>query len=247
MRVVPLELGRIEAELRVINGEPGSVMFPIPGWLIEHRDGLVLFDNGMHRDLQHDISRLGRTGEVFRPHYEPGEEVAARLSERGINPSDINLMIFSHLHFDHAGGTGDLPEARLLVQRAEWEAGHDQKLIEQGVYDPVDYDHGHDVQLVEGQHDVFGDGKLVCLPTPGHTAGHQALRVELDSGPVVLTGDCVYFEQMLDDMVVPRFGHDAEMQLESMKELAALRDAGCRMIYGHDDAQFRSLLKTGLE
>ncbi len=246
MRIVPLELGRIEAELRVITGQQGSVTFPIPGWLIEHPEGLVLFDNGMHKDLQHDIDRLGRTGEVFRPDYQPGEEVAARLAQRDIRPSDIELMIFSHLHFDHSGGTGELPDARLVVQRAEWEAGHDAKLIEQGVYDPIDYDHGHDVELVDGAHDVFGDGTIVCLPTPGHTPGHQALRVELDSGPVVLTGDCVYFEQMLDEMLVPRFGHDADTQRASMAELATLRDQGCRLIYGHDHEQFSSFPDDGL-
>jgi glyoxylase-like metal-dependent hydrolase (beta-lactamase superfamily II) len=246
MKLIPLALGNIEAKLKVITGEEGTTTLPILGWLIDHPDGLALFDNGMHPGLQADVTRLGRTASAFRPDYHPGEEVAARLDQRGVRPSDISFTILSHLHFDHCGGTGSLPDTRLVVQRAEWEAAHDQALIDHGVYDPADYDHGHDVQQLDGRHDVFGDGRVVCLPTPGHTPGHQALRVELDSGPVVLTGDCVYFERMLDDMLVPRLGHDTDQQLESMAELARLRDQGCRLLYGHDKDQFAALPTDGL-
>lgn len=246
MELIPLEIGRIEAALRVITGDDGTVTLPIPSWLITHPDGLVLFDTGMHVELQTDLSRIGRSAKAFQPDFKPGEELTARLEARGVRPSDISHMVFSHLHFDHAGGTPEIPDARIVIQRAEWEAGHDSEAIEAGVYNPDDYDHGHDVEAVDGPHDVFGDGRLVCIPTPGHTAGHQSLRVELDSGPVVLTGDCVYFEEMLDDMLVPRFGHDTDRQKESMVELARLRDDGCRLIYGHDVEQFRSLPTDGL-
>ncbi|MEM9566134.1 MAG: N-acyl homoserine lactonase family protein, partial [Actinomycetota bacterium] len=90
------------------------------------------------------------------------------------------------------------------------------------------------------------DGRLVCVATPGHTAGHQALRVELDSGPVVLTGDCVYFERMLTEMLVPRFGFDTELQKASMRRLGELRDNGCRLLYGHDAEQLATVPAAGL-
>ena len=164
-----------------------------------------------------------------------------------MRPSDITHVIFSHLHFDHAGGTEEIPDARLVVQAAEWEAGHDDRYVELGIYNTDDYDLGHDVETVEGRHDVFDDGRVVCIPTPGHTKGHQALRVELDSGPVVLTGDCVYFESMLDEMRVPVLGDDPDRQLESMRELRRLRDhEGCRLLFGHDEQQFRGLAADGL-
>jgi glyoxylase-like metal-dependent hydrolase (beta-lactamase superfamily II) len=246
MHLIPLEVGRIDMALRIVTGEDGTADLPITSWLIDHPDGLVLFDNGMHVGLQADTSRLGRNLSFLEPHYHPGEEVSARLADRGIQPSDIAVMVFSHLHFDHAGGTSQIPDARIVVNRAEWEAGRDPRLIEAGVYDPVDYDHGHDVQQVEDGHDVFGDGRLICVATPGHTAGHQALRVELDSGPVVLTGDCIYFERMLEEMLVPRFGHDTDEQRRSMSRLAAMRDDGCRLLYGHDADQIASLPAGGL-
>ena len=131
------------------------------------------------------------------------KELTARLAERDIAPSDIDRIILSHLHFDHVGGNEEVPDARVIVHQSEWASAHDQRLIDYGVYNPADYDHGHEVEQVEGEHDVFGDGSVVCLPTPGHTRGHQSLRIELESGPVVLTGDCVYFESMLDQMQGP--------------------------------------------
>ena len=146
------------------------------------------------------------------------------------------------MHFDHCGGTALIPNARIVVQRAEWDSAHHPKLIEHEVYNPADFDLGHDVLKIDGNHDVFGDGSVTCIPTPGHTAGHQSLRVNLASGPVVLTGDCVYWEEVLEGMLLPPFGFDHDLQLASMGELKRLRDDdGCRLLYGHDAAQWASL------
>lgn len=250
MKLIPLEIGRLDTDMRAITGEEGSMVLPVPAWLIDHPDGLALFDTGMHTDLQHGTERIGDfVGSIFRPDFGEGEQISARLEARGIRPSDIDKVVFSHLHFDHAGGTVEIPDARVVIQRAEWEAGHDNKFVDAGIYNPDDYDHGHDVQLVEGEHDVFGDGRVVCIPTPGHTPGHQALRVELDSGPVVLTADCVYFERMLTEMLVPPFGNEVsqEQQRASMRHLASLRDDhGCHLLFGHDEAQFRAIPTDGL-
>ena len=245
-RIVPLEIGRLDADLGELTGEQGRATLPVPSWLIEHPGGVVLFDTGMHRDLQHAPDRLRGLFSSTVVDFPVGEELPARLGTAGFDPSDIDIAIMSHLHFDHAGGTGDLPEARLIVQRAEWEAGHHPKLVDLGMYNPDDFDIGHDVQLIDGAHDVFGDGTIVCVPTPGHTKGHQALRVQLASGPVVLTADCIYFERMLDDMRVPEFAFDPAKQLEAMHQLRALRDDGCRLLFGHDLEQFRSLPAAGL-
>lgn len=247
MRLIPLEIGRLESSLKFLTGLDGTAILPIPSWLIEHRNGLVLFDTGLHVELQTRTDRLGRSAAAFTPHFHAGEELSARLAARNIRPGDISHIVFSHLHFDHAGGTAEIPDARVVVQASEWHAGHDQRLIDGDVYNPDDFDQGHDLELIEGSHDVFGDGRVVCVPTPGHTVGHQALRVELESGPVVLTGDCVYFEQMLDDMSVPRIGYDHDQQRASMRELVRLRDDDhCRLLFGHDQAQFGALPRDGL-
>jgi len=244
-KIVPLEIGRLDADLAELIGTPGRALMPVPSWLIEHPRGLVLFDTGLHQELQTDRSRLRKLFKTTVVDFDAGEELAARLAAAGVVPADVDIVVFSHLHFDHAGGTVEVPNARLVVQASEWETGHHPGLVEFGLYDPASFDLGHDVEQIAGVHDLFGDGSIVCLPTPGHTRGHQALRVELASGPVVLTGDCVYFERMLDEMKVPDFGFDKEQQLQSMRELLALREAGCRLLYGHDLEQFRSLPVEG--
>lgn len=249
MRLIPLEIGRIDMHMGRVTGADETQSFPVPSWLIEHPQGLVLFDTGMHIDLQTSVDRIGATtAETITPHFAPGEELTARLASRGIDPGDISRIVVSHLHFDHVGGNQEIPDARVIVQEAEWASGHDQRMIDYGVYNPADYDHGHDIEQIIGEHDVFGDGSVTCLPTPGHTRGHQSLRVELESGPVVLTGDCVYLESMLDDMVVPTMGSERAQaqQRESMRYLASLRDAGCRLLFGHDQDQFASLPSDGL-
>lgn len=247
IRLVPLSCGWLGSDLAgLVEAMVGRTRLPIGSWLVQHPRGSVLFDTGMHTDLQQDSDRIGPLAAQFDVEYSPGEEVSARLEQAGVAPSDLDLVVLSHLHFDHAGGTALVPDARLLVQRAEWEAGHHPRLVEHRVYNPDDFDVGHDVDLLDGEHDVFGDGSVVCLPTPGHTAGHQSLRVGLDSGPVVLTGDCIYLRSQLDDFRTPPFGHDVEEQRRSMRRLAALQDQGCRLLFGHDAEQWATLPPGGL-
>lgn len=249
MRILPLTIGHIEMHMGRVTGQDTNRVFPVLSWLIEHPAGLALFDSGMHVDLQTSNERIGEeTAKTIAPDFSPGEELTAQLANHGVAPGDISRIILSHLHFDHCGGNQEVPDARVVVQTDEWAAGHDQRLIDYGVYNPDDYDHGHDVEEVSGQHDVFDDGSVVCLPTPGHTRGHQSLRIELASGPVVLTGDCVYFESLLDDMVVPTMASERsqQQQLESMRYLASLQQDGCRLLFGHDRAQIAALPVGGL-
>ena len=230
-----------------IAGESGELRVPIPCYLIEHPLGAVLFDSGLHPATQTDpAGRLGDRAKVFTVEFQPGEEVAARLAAMNVDPARVRFLINSHLHFDHTGGNATIPNARLVVQRAEWCAGQDADLIAQNYYDPQDYDLGHDLLLVDGEHDLFGDGRIVCLPTYGHTPGHQSLRVRLDSGDVVLTGDACYLRRTLDELLLPAVLHDAAAMLESLQRLRALRAAGARIFYGHDPDFWRSVPQAPL-
>jgi glyoxylase-like metal-dependent hydrolase (beta-lactamase superfamily II) len=246
VRLIPLEIGHLDADLQELLGTPGRMILPVPAWLIEHERGLLLFDTGLHPDLRASVDRLRGAFGNSVVDLPTGADLTARLAIAGARPGDVGTVVLSHLHFDHCGGTAEVPDARLVVQRDEWDAAHQPRLVEAGVYNPDDFDVGHDVVLADGVHDVFGDGRVVCIPTPGHTKGHQSLRVELDSGPVVLTADCIYFRAMLDEMRVPAFGYRLELQRESMRTLAAMEAQGSRLLFGHDQAQFASLPAGGL-
>ncbi len=217
---------------------------PVPAWLIRHGDELALFDCGMHAEL----TTPGPAREVIELFFELGltadDLVGARLTAAGIDPADIGIVVLSHLHFDHVGGLAQLPNARLLVQRNEWAAGFDPDLAAANTLNPTDFDLGHDVVQLDGEHDVFGDGRVTCIPTPGHTPGHQSLRVRLADREVVLCADCAYFAETLDGGALPPIGHDHTEQAASIERLRGLRAAGATLIPGHDAAVMATLPAT---
>jgi len=228
-----------------LEGEPGRLRVPVPAWLIEHPKGTVLFDAGMHPDVATDPrSRLGALANVFDAEYAAHETCAARLAQRGFDPQRIDLLVNSHLHFDHAGGNAGIPNARLVVQRKEWEAGADPELAARNGFDPKDYDLGHDLLLVAGEHDLFGDGLVTCLPSPGHTPGHQSLRVRLPAGEIVLTSDACYLRKTLDELHLPGVVYDRDEMLASLWRLRALQAAGATLWFGHDPEQWAELPET---
>jgi len=155
-------------------------------------------------------------------------------SKRSTEIPRIDLIINSHFHFDHVGGNALIPNATMLVQRREWEAGMDPDTAARRGFNPRDFDLGHKLRLVHGEHDVFGDGSVVCLPTHGHTPGHQSLRLRLDHGEIVLAADACYFCQTLRERRLPRNMYDREAMLTSLDRLEALERSGARIFFGHD-------------
>ena len=221
---------------RLMEGGEGHIRLPIPAYLIEHPEGTALFDTGMHPDCQHDpAGRVGeRTAGLFEFDFHPGEEISARLEAVGRDPAKIDLVINSHFHFDHVGGNALVPNATMLVQRREWDAGMDPDSAAKRGFDPRDFDLGHKLRLIDGEHDVFGDGSVVCLPTYGHTPGHQSLKLRLASGDIVLAADSCYFCRTLRERRLPRFAYDREAMLVALDRLEALEKAGARVFFGHD-------------
>jgi glyoxylase-like metal-dependent hydrolase (beta-lactamase superfamily II) len=203
----------------------------------------VLFDAGLHADVALDATgRLGVMEQYFRHRLASGEAIGAQLRALHIEPSSIDAVILSHLHYDHAGGVAQLPNARLIVSRREWSAAHESINQEAGAYIPKDFDCGHDVELIEGEFDVFGDGAVTALPTPGHTLGHQSLAIRsADGGEIILAADACYLCRTLDDERLPPFGADVSSQLTSLRALRARRAAGARIFPGHDPAFWATL------
>jgi glyoxylase-like metal-dependent hydrolase (beta-lactamase superfamily II) len=227
----------------LIEGGEGKVRVPIPAYLIEHPKGTAVFDTGMHRDCQHDpTARLGpRLTGLFDFDYHQGEEISGRLTALDRDPAKIDLIINSHFHFDHVGGNALIPNATLLVQRREWDAGMDPDSAAKRGFNPRDFDLGHKLRLVDGEHDVFGDGSVICLPTHGHTPGHQSLKLRLASGDIVLAADSCYFCETLRERRLPRFAYDRDGMLASLDRLAALETAGARIFFGHDPAFWQTV------
>jgi N-acyl homoserine lactone hydrolase len=244
VKLYALTCGTVTGEFgRLMEGGEGDITLPVPVFLIEHPKGRALFDTGLHPDCQHDpAGRLGeRLTKLFRIGFRPGEEVSARLEAIDRDPDTIDLVINSHFHFDHVGGNALIPNATMLVQRREWDAGMNPEAFAGHSFNARDFDLGHKLRLVDGEHDVFGDGSVTCLPTHGHTPGHQSLRVRLDTGDVVLAADACYFCQTLRERRLPRFAYDKEAMLASLDRLEALEQGGARLVFGHDPEFWRSV------
>lgn len=246
VRVFAFACGWLSAEAStVLSRASGWIDFPIPAYLIEHPKGRLLFDAGMHPELQTDPrKRLGPWGNLFRINYRAGEDIAGHLRRLNIDPADIDLVAASHLHFTHAGGLELLPNARIVVQRKEWAAAHREDLIKRNNYIPADYDHGHLIRTVEGEHDFFGDGAVVSFPSFGHTPGHQSMKVRLASGQIVLTSDACYFRETLDRLHLPRIVYDRSEMLSSLLKFRELRRSGSRIFYGHDAEFWKTIPKA---
>ena len=156
-----------------------------------------------------------------------------------IDPASIDYVINSHLHIDHCGGNSHLPNATVIVQRAELAVARHNP--EPGTYEALDFDTGQPIRAIDGELDLFGDGTVRVVPTYGHTPGHQSVFVKLPKGEVLLAGDCCYTERNLDVMVLPRATVDMEQGMLTFERLAKARAAGTRILFGHDGKQWATL------
>ena len=206
-----------------------------------------LTELGLLSDVRFADAYVRAKAARFGYDFSPGEEVSARLEQIGRDPAKIERVVTSHLHFDHSGGNGLIPNAELIVQQAEWEVGTDPERGPQWGLDGGDLQLGHPVRRVAGEHDVFGDGRVVCIPTPGHTPGHQSLRVRLDGGEVVLAGDACYFCQTLRERRLPARVYDRPAMHASLERLAELERGGARIIFGHDPVSWRDVPQAPAE
>lgn len=203
---------------------------PVPAWLIEHEKGLAVFDTGLGVPAYEALNGMKGVAAEF----DALADIGARLRAAGFDPAKVRFIVNSHLHSDHSGGNAALPNATVVVQSAELDAAREGG----DAYAGGVFDIGQPVLKLNGEHDLFGDGSVMLFPTPGHTPGHQCARVLLESGPVVLAGDCCYMRRTLEELALPRITADPETHLKSIKLLRTMRDGGDRIYFGHDPEQW---------
>jgi N-acyl homoserine lactone hydrolase len=245
IRVFALSTGTIELDRASMVSDltPGQRWtVPVPSFLVEHPRGRLLFDTGVHCQARIDpVGRLGpERAKRLTVKSEIGDDVLPQLTKLGLGPDDIRYVANSHLHFDHCGGNEFFPRATFFVQRPELEAARRPGFVPSYNPSPIDFEHALDYRMIEGEHDVFGDGTVVLIPTYGHTPGHQSLvvRAGKDSS-LVCAADACYTRENMDRDVLPNVLWNASVMRESLAALRKLRDqGGATMFYGHDPAQW---------
>ncbi|HEX4464372.1 MAG TPA: N-acyl homoserine lactonase family protein [Solirubrobacterales bacterium] len=232
MKIEMLNLGWMTAPAglwRQGDEEPERPLrLPVPAYLIETDSERILIDTGLHPDAVTDPEARYGEGTALG-HF--GLEQEQGLAEQ-VDLGTVTRLVLTHLHFDHAGGLALIPKSvPIVLQRAEWEAAHDRAGVERNFFQPADYaDAPSGLTLLDGDHDLLGDGSIELLSTPGHTSGHQSVRI----GDLVLGADVALFAAGLDDLRFPAFGADQDAQVRSAERLRELRDAGLTIQPGHD-------------
>jgi len=196
-------------------------------YLIHHTsEGYLIWDTGITDRLAgvpggQYVQATGQT-------WHRTQTLLAALAALGIKPADVHYIAISHVHPDHVGNVEQFSQSTLILQKAEWDYG--LKL-------PVKpFRPEHEAQLIEGDKDLFSDGSLTILSTPGHTPGHQSLLVRLrKTGYVVLSGDAVHFKSNWEHRRVPAFNTDKAQSAASMEKLArVIADKHAQLWINHD-------------
>ena len=219
------------------------VHIPVNAYLIRlDDDRLVLVDTGMsrlHVDDPDITWRGTETAEALIPVMRKEDSLLVRLAQLGVAPQDVDFVINTHLHFDHAGNNDLLGAATFFVQREQYEYAKGNPSFPNQYWNLPSLSY----ELVDGEARLF-DGVEV-LPTPGHCEGHQSVVLRLqETGTVVICGDAVYCQDNFDHDTWESQS-DPERARESAMSLRRLADeSGALMIYGHDPGQARTLRRA---
>jgi N-acyl homoserine lactone hydrolase len=203
-----------------------SIEFSSTCWLIKHGSEWLLWDAGVPESAHNDPRGWSTLPKLIVYHLE--RTLTDQLAEIGLNPRDITRVAISHTHGDHIGNAAMFANATILMQRAEysWINSPD------GPNDNVNQlmaparellGTPKNLQLIEGAADVFDDGSVTLVPTPGHTPGHQSLLVHLENfGFVILSGDVVHSEENFERNIVPSLNTNKQDSLASMEKIRQL-------------------------
>ena len=192
-------------------------------YLIKHGDDYLLWDTG------HAMTT---------PNVAPKVSLVDQLAKIDLKPDQIKYVAISHYHGDHVGQVGSFPKANLLIGKGDWDVLTSPKPPENAAVSPFAHWIKEDgkVEPVPLDKDVFGDGSVMMLNTPGHTPGHHSLLVKLPQmGAVVISGDLAHFHENYETNGVPTFNTDRAQSLASLdriKKIAATMKA--TLIIQHD-------------
>jgi N-acyl homoserine lactone hydrolase len=240
-------LARLRAKATATEGSA-----PVPAYLVRHpRAGTILIDTGLHPSVASDPRQnLGRLlGRFFT--LEQGGDVPAQLRAMGLDAGEIEVVVMTHLHCDHASAISEFPESIFVLSAEEWRAASTVSRPALRGYRRSHYDHAFDYRTVDfdgpsissygpfgRSFDLFGDGSVRLVSTPGHTAGHTSVVLRLPRRDFVVAADAAYTWRQLNGGPAPLQLEDEHNWRRSLRELQAYHRAYPYAVIapGHDQA-----------
>jgi N-acyl homoserine lactone hydrolase len=234
---------------------------PVPAFLLEHPGvGKIMVDTGLHASVAVDPKQNmgGVIGRLYRFDMKPEQAAAAQLRERAIEAAEIRVVVMTHLHMDHASAISDFTEATYVLGEGEWAAFNRRRATFRGYIrkqaaHAVDYrEVVYDTRLATSystfgrSFDLFGDGSIRLVYTPGHSVGHQSLIVRLKNGEALLAGDAIYFLDALEHERRSQFLADEHNWRRSLREIQLYRreNPDALIIPSHDQELWAGLDET---
>ena len=208
-----------------------------PCFFLVHSRGTLLWETGIDQIVENRLERFQRD-RIDKP-------LKGQLAEIGYKPSDITYLAMSHSHGDHAGNANDYAAATWIVQKAERDFMFAPNLpanINSKEYAAL---RNSKTVVAMGDHDVFGDGAVVLLSTPGHTPGHQSLFIKLvKTGPIVLSGDLYHYPAERTFKKLPKADNADQTNASRATVEAFLKKTGAQLWIQHDIVSNSKLKKS---
>jgi N-acyl homoserine lactone hydrolase len=214
-----------------------DIEFSSTCWLIKHGSEWLLWDTGVPETALNDPRGWSTLPKLIVYHLD--RSLTDQFADIGLKPDDIGRVALSHTHGDHIGNVWLFPNATIVMQRAEYSWIHSPNGPNDNVNQLMALGTPKNLQLIDGDTDVFGDGSVTLLSTPGHTPGHQSLLVHLKkSGFIILSGDVAHLEENFEKDIVPTLNTDKAASIASMERVRRLiATYKAKFFINHDKSQ----------
>lgn len=215
-------------------------------YLIKHPKGTLFWDAGISDEL---ISLPDGEDRFYgKFNMKVKKTLKSQFQESNINPNDIDYLVFSHLHNDHTGNAKLFKNSQWIIQKSEYDIAFSPMAKKYG-YRPIDYkfDGFQNIKKINGDYDVFGDGSIVLISTPGHSPGHQSLLVKLPkTGTILISGDCFITHEHRQNYGIPTWG-DKKNSIHSFVKIDEILETyNATLWIPHDKELFESQKHTPL-
>jgi len=240
----PVRLYALEAPTLTIDagdlvvGLEGMVTIPCPAFLIQHPQGVVMFDTSFAPEAFDDpVGEYGDLVDLISLRFDPAHRLDRQLEKIGLSVDDVTDVILSHGHADHSGGLRLFPHARFFIGPEELDRYDDPPAEVAHLYRQADIapiDRASWTEVTPDGLDLFGDGTVRLIHAPGHSPGQLMLLVQLAEEQILLTGDAVHLQEGLDQLKPDGVSWDDDASLATIREIRAMRDAGVHVWIAHD-------------